>query len=262
MRTEFDAYARRGRRRVRGWVQPEVFELVKVLDATQRKLGVRGGAAEIGVHHGQLLIGLDLLLRDDEKSVAIDLFEDQALNVDRSGRGDRARFEANVARFTDPSRVAVHSGDSTLVSADDVRRMADGDVRLFSVDGGHTDDVVHSDMLLAEGSLTKGGVVIADDVFNFAWPEVVTGTLRYLERSDALRPFAVGYNKVFFADTEFADRYAAAIAERYDNRTLYHFRRSTFGGSPVVLIADVARTPREILARSPLATAVYRRLRS
>lgn len=261
MRTEFASYARRGRRRVRGWVQPEVFELVKVLDARQRALGVRGGAAEIGVHHGQLLIGLDLLLRDDEKSVAVDIFEDQELNVDRSGRGDRARFEANVARFTDPERVAIHSGDSTVVTADQLRDMIGGEVRLFSVDGGHTEDVVHSDMVLAEESLTKGGVVIADDVFNFAWPEVVTGTLKYLDRPNALRPFAIGYNKVFFADAEFADRYAAAFAEHYDGRALYHFRRSTFGGSPVVLVADVARTPREILARSPLATSVYRRLR-
>ncbi|MCK5756630.1 MAG: class I SAM-dependent methyltransferase, partial [Mycobacterium sp.] len=248
MRTEFDTYARLGRRRVRGWVQPEVFALVKLLDERQRALGVRGGAAEIGVHHGQLLIGLDLLLREDEKSVAIDIFEDQDLNVDKSGRGDRARFEANVARFGDPARVAVHSGDSTLVSPDELRRMVDGDVRLFSVDGGHTENVVYSDMLLAEETLAKGGVVIADDVFNFAWPEVVTGTLRYLERPDALRPFAIGYNKVFFADAEFADRYGAAIAERYDGRTMYHCRRSTFGGSPVVLVADVARTPREILA--------------
>ncbi|GAA2070668.1 class I SAM-dependent methyltransferase [Williamsia deligens] len=262
MRTEFDVYARRGRRRVRGWVQPEVFELTKVLDARQRSLGVRGGAAEIGVHHGQLLIGLDLLLRDDEKSAAIDLFEDQDLNVDKSGRGDRARFEANVSRFTEPGRVAVHSGDSTLVTAEQLRAMVDGDVRLFSVDGGHTENVVLSDMILAEETLSKGGIVIADDVFNFAWPEVVTGTLRYLERPDALRPFAIGYNKVFFAESEFCERYSAAIAEHYDKRTLYHFRRSTFGGSPVVLVADVSRTPREILARSPLATSIYRRLRS
>jgi peptide chain release factor 2 len=55
-------------------------------------------SAEIGVHHGRLFIPMALARRPGERALAIDVFEDQHLNVDHSGKGDRARFEENVAR--------------------------------------------------------------------------------------------------------------------------------------------------------------------
>ena len=39
---------------------------------------------------------------------------------------------------------------------------------------------------LAEESLAEAGVVVADDVFNPAWPGVAVGTLRYLDGGGAL----------------------------------------------------------------------------
>ena len=63
-----------------------------------------------------------------------------------------------------------------------LRELAGGAIRFFSVDGGHTDEIVFSDMKLAEATLADGGIVIADDVFNEQWPGVAVGTLRYLVR--------------------------------------------------------------------------------
>lgn len=62
--------------------------------------------------------------------------------------------------------VVLHRGDSTALDSEKLRELAGADIRLFSVDGGHTEAIDFSDMRLAEQTLTDGGIVIADDVFN------------------------------------------------------------------------------------------------
>ena len=81
----FSLYKHFGHRRVSGYTESQVFEMIEVLDIAQRAREVRGSVVEIGVHHGRLFIGMHLLQHPEEKSVAIDLFDDQELNVDNSG---------------------------------------------------------------------------------------------------------------------------------------------------------------------------------
>ena len=149
----FDIYRWTGHRVVAGWLAPEVLDALAVLDSVQRSTNVSGAVAEIGVHHGRLFIGLNLLQHKDEPSVAIDVFGEQDLNIDQSGKGDLAMFRRNVQRWASPENVVVHQGDSTQLQASELRDLARGVVRLFSVDGGHTDSIVFSDMNLAEASL-------------------------------------------------------------------------------------------------------------
>jgi hypothetical protein len=47
------------------------------------------------VHHGKLWLILDHIATPDEMRFAIDIFDLQDLNTDRSGRGDLERFEQN-----------------------------------------------------------------------------------------------------------------------------------------------------------------------
>ena len=67
-----ERYIRRGKFYVDGWLHSEAARTIPALVERQRTLGVSGGVAEIGVHHGKLFILLYLLSR--EKAVAIDLF--------------------------------------------------------------------------------------------------------------------------------------------------------------------------------------------
>lgn len=76
--------------------------------------------------------------------------------------------------------VIVHQGDSRTLESAKLRELAGGDIRFFSAYVGHTEDVVFSDMKLADATLADGGIVIADDVFNRYWPGVASGTVRYL----------------------------------------------------------------------------------
>jgi Methyltransferase domain len=260
MNRTFARYRTVGHRFVSGWVQPEVLTIVAALDAAQRDNGVVGSVVEIGVHRGKFLIALQLLQRHAGASVAIDVFGDQQLNVDKSGRGDLNFFLANVDRWSSRTGLVVHQGDSTKLSADALVALAGSTVRMFSVDGGHTAKTVLSDMRLAEASLAEGGVVIADDVFNGEWPDVAVGTLRYLDQGGKLAPFAIGFNKTLFAAPEYCNKYRDVVQVLFDRRMLVDVLTSVYNGHDVVVLRRVPRTPLEILRHIGWVRSLYHRV--
>jgi hypothetical protein len=258
---DYGFYRRFGRRFVAGWLTAEVLDIVAILDSAQRAKNVSGAVAEIGVHHGKLFIGLNLLRQNAERSVAIDLFGQQELNVDNSGKGNLKAFRRNTRRWSSLNSVAIHQGDSSKLQADELRELAHGEIRLFSVDGGHTSSIVLSDMNLAGASIVSGGIVIADDIFNQEWPGVLAGTLRYLSQGGQLVPFAIAFNKVFFSAPEYSDFYRSALRDDFDSRYLLYVRISEFATHEVLIIGRVPRRPRELISRNGTARKFYHRLR-
>ena len=251
-----------GHRTIQGWVEPQTLDVLRTLSEAQDRERVAGAVAEIGVHHGRLFIAMQLLNAPSAPAVAIDVFDDEELNVDQSGRGNRRRFEANVRRWADWSSVVLLQGDSTLLSGHDVRERAPGPVRLFSVDGGHTEETVLHDMRTAEQSIADGGIVVADDIFNAEWPSVSVGTLRYLDGGGALVPFAIGFNKVYFTDASHAPTYREVIRRAYEDRWRIAHKSTEFHQSEVEVLWPVSVTPRHVLRRSRLARKAYDALRS
>jgi hypothetical protein len=257
MPRSFERYRSLGHRTVKGWVELQTLDVLRTLSEAQDGAGVEGAVAEIGVHHGKLFIALQLLNRPGAPAVAIDVFDEQALNVDGSGRGDRERFEANVRRWSDWSSVVVKQGDSTNLTGQDVRDLTGGAVRLFSVDGGHTEEIVLADMRTAEQAMAPGGIVVADDVFNAEWPSVSVGTLRYLNFGGSLVPFAIGFNKVYFTDPDHASAYRDVLRRTYGNRWRISQKTTVFHGSDVEVLWSRPLTPRNVLRRSVLARKAY-----
>lgn len=257
MERNFGRYRAVGHRVVTGFLQSEVLLLLDVLNSAQRAKQVSGGVAEIGVHHGKLFIGLRLLQRAGEKSVAIDIFGDQDLNVDGSGHGNLEKFVNNVTLWSSMDDVVVHQGDSTKLTPETLRELAGGDIRFFSVDGGHTEEIVFSDMKLAEATLADGGIVIADDVFNEQWPGVAVGTLRYLEDGAKLTPFLIGFNKVFFAQPDYCGLYRSAVETAVAGRLRLATGTSVFAGHEVGLVVPQGAV--DIVRRSETARSLYHR---
>jgi hypothetical protein len=260
MAQSFTRYRVTGHRFVEGWFAPEILDIVHTLDAVQRDNDISGAVAEIGVHHGKFFIGLHLLRREQERSVAIDVFADQHLNLDGSGRGDVDKFLANMHRWASTDGLVVHQGDSTSLDNPTFRELAGSPVRFFSVDGGHTEDVVFSDMNLAEAALVDGGILIADDVFNERWPGVTVGTLRYLQKSGTLAPFAIGFNKVFFSQPDYAEIYRHAVVDKCNSTMRISAEISTYAGRLVALVFRTPRTPRRLLRKNATARTLYRSL--
>lgn len=195
---------------VDGWLQRPAVWSLQAVGLFQEKNEIAGDICEIGIHHGKLFLALENTARPGEACIAIDLFENQAHNVDRSGRGDFETFLDNVRKHaTDPSRVVVKSFDSTSVESR--RFFADrSPVRLFSVDGGHTIQHVMSDLRLAESVLADGGVIFVDDYFNANFPSVTEGLSRYLLGGySALTPIMSAGGKLLLCGISYHDQYIA-----------------------------------------------------
>ncbi|MFZ8263765.1 hypothetical protein ACO1KZ_15920, partial [Staphylococcus aureus] len=80
---------------------------------------------------------------------AVDIFGDQAANVDGSGYGDEAIFRQNMKRFgVAESQVAVIRSSSTAIGWPDIAARVKAPARFFSIDGGHTSEVTANDMAI------------------------------------------------------------------------------------------------------------------
>jgi hypothetical protein len=225
------SYIYRGMFSVDGWLRTEAALVVAALSERQHALGVEGGVAEIGVHHGKLFILLYLLSRAPERAVAIDLFADQHLNVDLSGKGDLACFRRNLDRHADAERLVVHQGNSLDLTSVDIETLAGGKLRLISVDGGHTAEITAHDLAVADGALGEGGIVVVDDVFNESWPGVVDGVQHYFSGRPDLLPFAICANKTYFCRPSHRDAYHAAAVSAATDATVPEFL-----GEPVAVL--------------------------
>ena len=224
-------YVSNGRNRVTGWfayVDAEIFRTLLVAQATV--LNVHGGCAEIGVHQGKSFVALCLGLRPSERAYCIDVFANQDLNRDASGKGNRPILENNLAKWGgSESSWIIRQGSSTDVAPGEIKN-AVGPVRFFSVDGGHWLEIVANDLALAEATLSEGGIIALDDFHRLEWPDVSAGYFTwYASRKKDLVPFALGFNKLYLCERSWLSTYQSALAE---NRTLNYFvtKRSTFQG--------------------------------
>lgn len=242
-------------RAVQGWLHPFSARFIGEIGGVQRRAGIVGGSVEIGIHHGKLFLVLQNTCPGP--ALAIDLFEAQHLNVDRSGKGSRARFEANVAKWGDPRRLQVIAGSSLDLTASDIRKIV-GEAALFSVDGGHTAECTVSDLRLAEGSLAERGVVVIDDVFNESWPDVGTGFAHYM-RDGGLKPFAITPNKVYLARPAAIPFYRAELSTLFGP---FLEKRSECFGNPVdVYYVEGALRPIETAVKKSPAYLALRDLK-
>jgi hypothetical protein len=246
-RRKLELYLRYGAALVDGWLDPYSARLIARLSEIQTAHGVTGEVGEIGIHHGRLMLLLLLLSRPGEAAFVCDLFEQQHLNVDRSGQGNERVFDENVARFCGPAEFLIKYRQSSFdLRADDILRDA-GKIRLFSVDGGHTAECAFNDVSIAGTVLSDGGIAIIDDYFNADWPGVSEGVGRYLAMPDArLRPLAISPNKLFLTTRGTIPPYAEALG----GIGYVPLKTSSMFGHPVTIYRETTR-------RSPLARALW-----
>lgn len=164
--------------------------------------GVAGDVLEIGVHHGLSAIAIASLRGTGKRFYAVDLFEGmQDRNISVSGGGSRRIFEQNMQRFySDTSFLHVIAGPSTALSA---ATLGTG-FSFCHIDGGHSRKETFHDLELCHSVLLPGGLIAIDDYFNSQYPGVCEGAVQFmLEHPNALRPLAIGYNKVIFQKLPF-----------------------------------------------------------
>ncbi|HXZ39886.1 MAG TPA: class I SAM-dependent methyltransferase [Terriglobales bacterium] len=211
-----DRYATHSIQTVRGYMSSLDALVIAALLKYQDKTSITGHLCEIGVHHGRLFLMLALARRPGERSLAIDLFEDDAMNsgTEHAGR-DRALF-VNAHRLQiSLSDQEIFKTSSLDIKAADILKRTTGAVRFFSVDGGHLYKEVENDLRLAEQTLTPDGIMAVDDFFNPLWADVSIATGEFLRHTDKLVPFAITA-KLYLSTPALAEKYQTSLRELAD----------------------------------------------
>jgi hypothetical protein len=212
-----DRYTVRSMERVHGYLSSLDAGLIAALLSYQDEKNLQGHLCEIGVHHGRLFLLLALARRPGERALAIDLFEDDAINENTQHAGrDRALF-ANARRLgIELSEEEIYKTSSIDIEHTDILTRTTGRIRFFSIDGCHLYQHVENDLRLAERTLTAEGIIAVDDFFNKDWPDASFAAYDFLRQTDAIVPFAITSSKLYLAAPKVAEQYKVALSKRAD----------------------------------------------
>ena len=163
---------------VEGWLGDRMWQIVNVIGTILDTNGVHGNIAEFGVHHGLFLFLLNTLRNEDELCFAIDVFDEQRLNVDCSGRGSLSVFLSHVETLMALQRRSfrvVQRDTMSFSIIDIVNLFGEKGVKFFSIDAGHTVQHAYNDLTLVQEVVVTGGIVALDDYMSVHWPGVTEG---------------------------------------------------------------------------------------
>jgi Methyltransferase domain len=209
-------YRHGGFSQVPGWgLNEELADLFMWFDEFHSLHGIRGPLCEIGAHYGRVVILLGLLAKPGERTIAIDLFEDdQDQNLDASGSGSYTELMTNIAQHAPGVEFDIVKANSFFLTPTDVAKLHG--CRLMHIDGGHSTEVVLNDLALAQSIVGPGGVIVVDDYLHSGFPEVQEGVHRYFWNATALKavPFMIGKNKIFLTSISHKHRLLPFIGER------------------------------------------------
>eukprot|EP00471_Norrisiella_sphaerica_P006538 CAMPEP_0184490034 /NCGR_PEP_ID=MMETSP0113_2-20130426/16977_1 /TAXON_ID=91329 /ORGANISM="Norrisiella sphaerica, Strain BC52" /LENGTH=332 /DNA_ID=CAMNT_0026873761 /DNA_START=150 /DNA_END=1145 /DNA_ORIENTATION=+ len=198
--------------------------LVHELSCYQHANGVQGAVGEIGVHYGGFFLGIATAALKSEKLFAVDIFDNQELNVDGSGKGNLDIFKANCIELGIPFEdVGIIKNTSTSVNDLELLNKTHGSIRMLSIDGGHTREATCHDMNLGDALLHDGGIIIVDDVGccrtkTDTWSlGVIDGVHTFFGLDRDLQPFFFAPPKMFFARSAFAAKFRTFLREKFND---------------------------------------------
>lgn len=249
-------------RSVEGYIDPpDALVYLSILER-QKQDNLDGGLAEIGIYFGRSYFLLKKIAGPDAKLLGIDLFDIGEMSDGISGQ--YRLFLKNGRRLglsVDEDLLVV--GDSSDVTPSDIKDKI-GTVRFFSVDGGHSLSNLVSDSSLARDTLADHGVIVFDDTFNPAWPEVTVGVADFLrENGNRFSAFCMTKYKTYVCRREFHDFYRAAI-EQAPHLGAFELADTHFLGSNAVRLHNPfsRRLLYELMTRSGMGALSERAYRS
>lgn len=237
-------YLQGGFAQVDGWCVPQLWQSIQPIDEVQRRNGIGGPIAEIGVYHGKFFIGL-LKTKQQVDNYAIDVFSMQRFNLDGAGAGNQETLKANIA-LSDISVGDVHflEADSMALTSSDLQeiRATSGGFSMFSVDGCHTVEHTINDVRIAMDLTRPGGVIFVDDYYNASWPGVQEGICKlYLTDSPRFVPLIATCNKLILCHlsyhAEFLSHVKNFFKSNFDDTRVKPVRR--FGYDTLTIVPNL-----------------------
>lgn len=225
MDTRISKFIVRGRKRIAGWtsrIDAEIFVTI-MLDQTRR--GAKGDTLEIGVHHGRSFLLQNLCAGDGEAAIAVDIFDRQDLNVGhRSGKGDLAKFNSNVARYGDVAKAKILQTSSLGLTTAELKTHTAG-LRFGHIDGGHWFGAVLNDLRLTAGCAGDECVIAVDDFFNPDFPDVAAACYEWMRENPGFVPMCASGGKVYLCRPGAEQLYFDALLR--NNYLRFYFKAKT-----------------------------------
>ena len=150
------------------------------LNDIHQQNNIKGNILEIGVFFGKTLIPLSFLLKDNERIVGVDCFQDQKVNVSQSGSVcNEKRVELNIRKIyldkTKHLNFKLIKSDSRVLNPQDYINFTDNELlyRIIHIDGGHDENTCSIDLNNSANIICKNGYIIIDDYKNYTIHENV-----------------------------------------------------------------------------------------
>lgn len=201
-----------------GWCLPLTLKAINFIGNAQ---DIFGDVLEIGIHHGKSFIPLAATIKENESAIAIDIFEDQHLNLDLSGCGNKNIVESNILKYIGiNNNIKIIKADSTTLT----KEKFCNPIRLMSIDGGHTKDITYSDLKLAnEICNNDDAIVFLDDFLNPLWLGVLSGYIAYAQDYyNSFIPIAYFPNKMLLTRSKSIVKYRELLKNAFSDNLSRH----------------------------------------
>jgi hypothetical protein len=183
-----------------GFFGDESAALFDIFLSFQKAQKITGNFLEIGVYKGRSALMSGFHLEENEMFHLIDMtyFLDEVEEKLNPILGNRGKYHQSLSQVLTADMIGVSKYS----------------LRWIHIDGEHTGRAVWNDLSLCEPLLSDEGILVLDDFFNPAYPQITEATFKFLDRYPySLSLILTGWNKAYLARPLFARQYLEMIRE-------------------------------------------------
>jgi len=181
--------------RIKGFLNPVDAMIFSDILNFQVCQGYNGSVAEIGVFYGRSFALMAKAITPGEKALGIDLYD-----ID-----GQSEYVEKMLVDESLQNCMLHAGSSMEITSLEIKSMV-GDIRFFSVDGGHEQSCVEYDAELSLDSLSPDGIIAFDDFFNPQYPDLTVAVIKFIEKR-GVTAFCITRSKLYVCKRERYETY-------------------------------------------------------
>ena len=134
----------------------------------------------------------------------MDIFENQKLNISKSGFGSKKIFLNNLKKFKINNKSITIISDSSYNYKKHLKFLSSKTkFDIIHIDGGHSKKEVMNDLKVSNLFSKKDTIFILDDIFNSSYPEVIEAFLSYQKY---YYPIFLTNQKLFFTKNKITSK--------------------------------------------------------
>ena len=134
----------------------------------------------------------------------MDIFENQKLNISKSGFGSKKIFLNNLKKFKINNKSITIISDSSYNYKKYLKFLSSKTkFDIIHIDGGHSKKEVKNDLKVSNLFSKKDTIFILDDIFNSSYPEVIEAFLSYQKY---YYPIFLTNQKLFFTKNKITSK--------------------------------------------------------